>query len=246
MILYIILFLLVCKYILTLNTERRSENKDPESSVKILTYNIQRLPWLQIPNIDVQLLLEHADIVCLQEDFSIGLQSVKNVHGYKPGARLWKAVASGLSVYSKVRWESARFEAFYNCSWTDGDALADKGFIEIEYESFVLYNTHLQSGSEKDVGAVRKAQLEQLLQSAQKWKKPVCIVGDLNQDVKSIQIPGWQAHTSVEPTFDAKLAEPRDWLDGMLCRQVNVIDKARQKFDAHADHFAVQFHLHIH
>jgi hypothetical protein len=221
-----------------------------QRKLTVMTYNVQRLPFfMQAPNVDIKKLLALCDIVCLQEDFyrpgrrRQTLPGVGVFHGGIASSTLlhpFKVLDSGLSVYSKLKWESAEFVPYYDCSIASGDAFADKGYVVLEFPSFYLLSTHMQS----EDFYTHNRQLQQMLAHIQELAKPVFLVGDFNIDLRTVYVADFVVHTSPEPTFPCKQGVlPTEWLDGALARDVHVEAVQRSAPDAYADHYALTFEI---
>lgn len=213
--------------------------------IRILSNNVQRLPWTMHKGVDVSKLLKEAEIVCLQEDFShpcksytCNMDRLSIFHaGIYNRSKPWRIADSGLSVYSKYRWKSARFFPFAHSALGAGDIFADKGIVCIDYGSFLLCNVHLQSDNEQ----VNQMQIDEIFQILQKnyyYCERVVIVGDFNTDMRTLKVSGFQNWYTDKPTYPV-LPCATDWLDGALCKGDVLSQIDRMIVDEVADHYAV-------
>ena len=182
----------------------------PETNnLKILTYNIQRVPYFFLrPNIDINKLLESYDILCLQEDFypNIFDKNLKNINVYHIGTNKWfKITDSGLTIYSKVYLEFIEFINFKKLESVD--KLSDKGFLVTKYLDTYIINTHLQATYYiKDLAnSVAYQQLNEIFEYLNKKKiKKFIILGDFNIDLDKININYNKAYPNC-PTHYSKM-----------------------------------------
>jgi hypothetical protein len=88
-----------------------------KDKLKVLTYNVQRLPYFIFrPIIDITKLLHKYDVICLQENFNQILSNYQSfdVNCIVPKCPFHKIVNSGLTIYSKVPINYIGFEGFNN------------------------------------------------------------------------------------------------------------------------------------
>lgn len=160
------------------------------SNITFLTYNIQRLPYMFRPNIDIKKLMKKYDVICLQENFCNIVGSNKISHGFhciSPGSSIFKLVDSGLSIYSKYPIEYIEFVRFSNL--TSVDKLSDKGFLVAKLNDIIIVNTHLQATYELDKNNFDRSykQLQQIFNYVKKYEK-VLICGDINMNIHELNI----------------------------------------------------------
>ena len=77
-----IFFLLFYCLIKNINTEYTFNKVLNYTKLKVLTYNIQRLPFMFRPTIDIKELMKKYDIICLQENYCNILGTNKFSFGY--------------------------------------------------------------------------------------------------------------------------------------------------------------------
>lgn len=239
----ILIVILLYSYTCVLHTTFRNNIHSPFlSSIKIITYNVQRLPFLFRPNVDVNLLFEKsgADILCLQEDFG-HFYSNHSQHGnqynvYHPGLQSkWGFTDSGLTIYSKQPFHCADFIPFTASS--GADSFAEKGFAILTFQDFILINTHLQSEDDHVID-VQLQTLSTFLQQQPPDQK-IIIVGDFNRDL--VSIPPFQKEVITliphKPTFQ------KYCLDGGMCKHMKLLSITNLQLDPYADHEAVMIEL---
>ena len=113
------------KYFLIENTLNLKTNK-----IKILTQNIQRLPYYFRKNVNIDNIMKKYDILCLQENFCSIIENNKKCFNYNciiPNGSLFKVIDSGLSVYSKIKLKFIDFIRFNDL--ISVDKFCDKGFL---------------------------------------------------------------------------------------------------------------------
>jgi exonuclease III len=211
---FIVLFTLLLiyysyiKYIPLIEKYDNLINKN-KKKLKMLTYNVQRLPYYFRPNVDIDKLMGKYDVVCLQEYFCSVLGLNKKAYGYNciiPSSPFYKIVNSGLAIYSKYPLEYIDFISFDNLSYIDG--MSDKGFLIVKFNDLYIINTHLQSSYEVENNDYdcAKIQLNKILDYCKnKNLKKVVICGDMNLDLKYIDIDGYKKIISQEPTHWNKM-----------------------------------------
>lgn len=178
--------------------------------LRILTYNIHGLPWIQVP-IEAILLWSYvkcrSDVICFQEVFSRKLRQ-KILHlAPKYGFRVFFPAVEprclgkpllgfftpcGLCILVKQSFiivNQPRFVPFYNKSGLD--SLVNKGIfiLEILYgkKQIQIFNTHFQADFTEvpcypvDYSEVRRAQEAQLYFLATDFEFPL-ICGDFNKN----------------------------------------------------------------
>lgn len=238
-----------------------SVDNEQLSHVRILTYNIQRLPYLYRPPIDIELLMKDHDIVCIQENFcsifNPRASPKTNVYGciYVSGI-FTKITDSGLCIFSKVRFTFIDFVRFTNSRFVD--KFADKGFLAIRIKDTVIINTHLQSTYNLE-NNYSKTALDQLLQIKDYCKtnrfEKVIIVGDFNLDIKTINIDGFDKLIPYIPThwnkmkciFNQSAISQIDksympyYYDGAYFKGVTIANGCTSCYDKYTDHLGVSF-----
>ena len=176
--------------------------------LRILTYNIHGLPWINCPMKSILMWIRwkaDPDIICLQELFSKGLQEKVELYAPFLGYRVYNPEhhtcfgktymkfhsPSGLCILVKNGipiCDEPYFEAFDDASGVD--RLVKKGIfvVSVVYKGkrFDILNTHFQSDFTElpcyrlRYDATRMAQELQLAKLCKKYSLPF-ILGDFNQ-----------------------------------------------------------------
>ena len=229
------------------------------TKIKVLTYNIQRLPYMFRPNIDIKKLMEKYDVLCLQENFCNIVGSNKISFGYhciSPGCPFYKLVDSGLSIYSKFPIKFIEFIRFNNL--TSVDKLSDKGFLVVQLNDLIIVNTHLQATYELDKSNFERSyqQLSQIVDYVKKYEK-VLICGDINMNIHELDInPEYNKIIPPQPTHWTKMnsilsrtsaEQLPDYLpyyyDGGFYKGINIENIECTKEDVYTDHLGVTFQI---
>ena len=170
--------------------------------LNVVSYNIQARPLLDNASAKVSGIgkrLTEFDLVGIQELFvgSSGFASGAagmNFRYFEPKSHMCKIVNSGLAILSKYPVECTAQEYFEE-EGSFQNVLASKGIfmarIRIAGRILDFYTTHLAAGREKDSGAARKAQSEQILSFIQKNSPPehaVILTGDFNWKLKKLKL----------------------------------------------------------
>jgi exonuclease III len=178
------------------------------NKIKVLTYNIQRIPIYFRPKIDIHNLMKKYDIVCLQENFCNLISSNKQSYGYNcviPMGKFYKLFDSGLSIYSLYPIRYIDFVEF-NCSSLI-DSSGSKGFLIVQINDFILINTHLQASLSiyLDYTDIAFNQLKMILSYIKKHNfHKVLICGDFNLNLNTLKPDdNYNVITTKEPTHYA-------------------------------------------
>lgn len=233
-------------------------NLKNRNKIKVLTYNIQRLPYLFRPTINVDLLMNKYDVICLQENFCNFLGTNKKSFGYNyisPKSPFYKLVDSGLSIHSKVPLEFINFIPFHNLSSVD--KLSDKGFLIVKLFDFYLVNTHLQAVYSHNDGNIINTnnQLNEIVNHCKNYNK-IIIMGDFNMDLRNTTIQHYKKIIPKQPThwsqmnsiFNKSSAvklndyEPF-YLDGAFYKNLKVKNVNVSREDILTDHLGVSFDI---
>jgi endonuclease/exonuclease/phosphatase family metal-dependent hydrolase len=177
-----------------------------EGRFSMLTYNVAGLPQLisgSDPAVNLALvspLLNHYDLVLVQEDFAYHAELAANaLHEYRsePMRDRHAFMPDGLNRFSRfalgwvhrVRW--ARCSGYLGSA---SDCLADKGFSFSQLTladglSVDVYNLHAEAGSQPGDVAARRSNFEQLARylADRSEGRPVIVAGDSNL---RMSIPG--------------------------------------------------------
>ena len=223
---------------------------------KILTYNIQRLPYLFRPELNINNLLESYDIICLQENFCpiFGFNKV-NYTSIIPSSPFYKIVNSGLSIYSKYPIEYIDFVKFDNLKSID--RMSDKGFLVVKILDTYIINTHLQACYNFKEHHINETNhnLHNIIQYCKKYKK-VLICGDFNLELNNLIIDDYNKIVTNEPThwhsmnsiFNESSATKKDkyypfYFDGGIYKNLNINNIKTVNHDIYTDHLGVSFNL---
>ena len=171
-----------------------------DDTLKVVSYNVQVRPVLddagKLPEIGKR--ITDFDIVGIQELF-VGAERLKNAAGgmnfryFAPRRHIFKIVNSGLAVLSRYPVESTAQEYFQK-EGSFENVLGSKGIfmtrIIIDGQVLDFYTTHLAAGREKDSGAARQSQTEQIIRFIQKHSPAdhaVILTGDFNWKLNKLQ-----------------------------------------------------------
>jgi hypothetical protein len=229
-----------------------------KNKIKVITYNIQRLPIMIFRNnIDMEKIIKEYDLFFFQEDFTQIFKS-RILYGLNciiPGNNdlfNCKITDSGLSIYSKYKIKFKKFVEFENLEFTDN--LANKGFIIFELNDIIMINTHLQAGGEKN--KISLEQLQIIFKEVKKYEK-VLIVGDFNINIKDILNipPEYKKICTLIPTHWMKNSffgfgssiynrnyKPY-FFDGGFYKNINISNIDTHYYDKFTDHLAVSFEI---
>lgn len=160
-------------------------------SLSVITWNIQKLPWITKSVSCLTDLLDKYDIILLQECFMVQIQTLKNLFpthwiskGFLSGPKL---LNSGLVILSKYPIVQVQFYPFENSNPYTSDYLCEKGIlvatVYVGGKYLYVVNTHLQASyySPYDPVALEQfAELEKIIKLMEKNK--YIIAGDFNID----------------------------------------------------------------
>lgn len=255
--LFILLFYILIKsFKVKENFALSEKNKNINNEIKVLTYNVQRLPYLIRPKVDIKKLMNKYDIVCLQENFCNIIGSNKSTFGYNcicPGGSIFKLVDSGLSIYSKYHINYIDFVRFNNLKSVD--KLSDKGFLIVEINGIIFINTHLQATYNLKNNNFEESneQLNQIFNYVKKYNK-VVICGDINMNIQEFKFddyknicPPYPTHWSKMESFISSTSaiERKGFLpyyyDGGFYKNVVIENISCVKEDEFTDHLGVHF-----
>jgi len=207
--LWIIREKLTTRYLLRKNRKKTIKNK------RILTYNIQRLPYSTKPLFILKTLIRDHSIVFLQEcfcnvfydDIEYHFPEYNIIKGTMSGYRL---INSGLVLLSKYPIMHHYFISFSSQHYLTSDVLAEKGFIValIQFGMYKIYfiNTHLQSSVYFNDDAVALSQWKELFLHVNQLEYPWIIGGDFNLNYSRIlqHIQPYTIYTTLTPSIYIK------------------------------------------
>ena len=254
----VIIFSIIINYILSKRQfiyVNNLINIKTEYPLKILTYNIQRLPYTTKTNVDISRLLITYDIICFQENFcsiSGGNKKKINHNCIQPAGAFFKLTDSGLTVYSKYHINFVEFVRFNNLSSID--KFSDKGFLVFKIDELYVVNSHLQASYNLfDKNENGYCQLNQIIEYCKYFEK-VVICGDFNIDLKNLTIPMYGKITTQIPThwslmngiFNSSCAVKKEnylpfYYDGGLYKNILVTCVKTENFIKDTDHLGVSF-----
>ncbi len=238
----------------SINIVQNTFNLIPNNSIKLLTFNCQRLPYLFRPNVDIDKLMLEYDIICLQENFCslFGTNKIKKYNCIHLSGSIYKFVDSGLTIYSKYKIEFIDFIRYNNLK--NIDILSDKGFLVLKLKDIYIVNTHLQGSYSTLENPIAQKQLKNIIDYLKNIEK-VIICGDLNIQLNELNVPNYNTITPPIPTHWEKL--DRDFLsassaeekpgmvpcyfDGGIYKNINIKDIDAKKIDNYSDHLGVSF-----
>lgn len=231
-----------------------------ENKIRLLTYNIQRLPYFFRPKLNIIDLLEKYDIICFQEDFcpDIHPNELKYFNIFHIGADSHlKLVDSGLSIYSRIPLKFIDFVRFTNLGSID--KLSDKGFLVVKYKDIYIINTHLQASYNLTDGGsnIAKKQLQKIIKYLRKNEiNKFIIMGDFNLELDKLKIKSFEKLIPKEPThytemsniFNKTSSYPQDGfiplkIDGAIYNNVSVKKSKTVNYDKYTDHLGISFYL---
>ena len=232
-----------------------------DDRIKVLTYNIERIPIYIRSKIDIDKLMKKYDIVCLQENFCNLIGSNKQSYDYNcviPKGSLYRLFDSGLSIYSKYPIKYIDFIGFDKTSLIE--SLAFKGFLVVQIADFILINTHLQASLNiyNDNSNIALSQLKTILAYVKKHNyHKVLICGDFNLDLKQLLVKNYDKLSTTEPTHyadyysylglktSAKAIEGFTgfYYDGGLYKDMVVSNIKTVMDDEYSDHKGVSFEI---
>lgn len=231
------------------------------NKIKVLTYNIERIPIYIRPKVDIDKLMKKCDILCLQENFCNLIGSNKQSYNYNcviPQGSFYKLIDSGLSIYSKYPIKYIDFIKFNNSSLIE--SVASKGFLVVQIANLILINTHLQASLSihDDNTDITLSQLKTILSYVNKHNyHKVLICGDFNLNLKYLSVNGYNTLSSNQPT---NYADYNDYLglktsatpiknytgiclDGGLYKNITVNNIKTVIYDEYSDHKGVIFDI---
>ena len=229
--------------------------------IKVLTYNIERIPIYIRPKVDIDKLIEKYDILCLQENFCNLIGSNKQSYDYNcviPKGTFYKLIDSGLSIYSKYPIKYIDFIGFDKTSLIE--SFASKGFLVVQIADIVVINMHLQASLNihNDNTNIALSQLNTILFYVKKHKfHKVLICGDFNLDLKQLSVNGYNIVSTDQPTHYVDYysylnpktsATPMEnftgfYYDGGLYKNITINNIKTVMDDEYSDHKGVSFDI---
>jgi len=233
---------------------------DKKKYMKVLTYNVQRMPYMFRKNIDIKSLMETYDIVCLQENFTSFFGTNKNHFGCNcviPGCNVFNLRDSGLSIYSKYNITYIDFIPFKIL--TSVDKYSSKGFLLVQIKDIIFVNTHLQSIYKESDNEIVMKQLKQILDKCSVFFK-VVIVGDFNINLNCFFYDEETNFDVIKPPIPTHWNKPYEkyntyasavpgnnlfpyFYDGGFYKNVKVKNINTERHDMFTDHLGVSFDL---
>ena len=262
----VVLYYKIIKNQFVLKNSFKLENENIENNkISLLTYNIQRLPYLFRPNVNIKELMKMYDIICLQENFCSLFGTNRNCYEYNcvhPSGSFFKLTDSGLSIYSKYKIKFINFIRFNNLNSVD--KLSDKGFLIVKINDLFVVNTHLQSIYNKDDKPdIAYNQLRQILSYCNKFNNLI-ICGDFNICLSKINdmyikkynyskiITDIPTHwNSINGIFNDSYSYQKSseylsfYYDGGFYKNIFVDNIKTVNYDKYTDHLGVSFTIQI-
>jgi exonuclease III len=254
--LYIIIYYIIKKNfpLFVLHKDLSFNNK----VIKVLTYNVQRLPFLFRPCININDLLNKYDVICLQENYCdlFKQNNSYNVNCVIPKSSIFKIADSGLTIYSKLPIHYIDFIRFENlCSI---DRVADKGFLIVQINDFILINTHLQASynlTDNNNFTKAEEQIKTIINKVKNHNK-IIICGDFNYNINEIEIndfnnicPNVPTHWMQMGSILSKTSATKInnyypyYFDGALYKNININNINVENYDNYTDHLGVSFDI---
>ncbi len=173
--------------------------------VHAITYNIHGLPWsnMKLNRILTWVLEVQVPLVCFQEAFTANtrqtIRSTLEPHGYAviiPRDEGVSLFPSGLVTAVNRKYWDVLGESFQSyLTYHNVEIFANKGFQRLTLrnretrQTLHIVNTHTQSDEEVLMWTpysyrktIRYKQAEQILAYCEKYREPVLVVGDFNQE----------------------------------------------------------------
>jgi endonuclease/exonuclease/phosphatase family metal-dependent hydrolase len=183
--------------VMPVKKQSNPSNPSNPSNVKIICYNIQKLPWI-IKKLDPIIeLLNKFDIILLQECFDEMNQNLEDLFPtfniYRGKLKNINLMNSGLVIMSKFPFIEDRcfFHIYENSNKYTDDSLAEKGFISVDIiinnQNITFINTHLQCSNYSRYDQYALLQFDELCEYLKKIKNKFIVGGDFNIDVIDLQ-----------------------------------------------------------
>ena len=261
LIIIILIILYYCNYkkAVTLIKQNIIHPTINQDKLKVITYNIQRLPYLIRPSFDILHLLDKYDIICLQEDFypSKKLTDINYNLCHIGTNSIFKLVDSGISIYSRIPLEFIEFISFQNLKSVD--KLSDKGFLVMKHKDIYFFNIHLQSSyfDSDNNGLSTVVQLNQITDYITKNKiDKFIIIGDFNMELDILHtqynkiVPDRPTHyQKPNSLFNSSAFHKKNYIahkfDGAIYNNLNITNIETSVWDDYADHMCVSFDLNL-
>ncbi len=168
--------------------------KNNNIGLSIVTYNIQKFPWLLKSFKNIREILNKFNIILLQECFD---ETFESLHKIFPDYNIYRGklkninlMNSGLVILSKFPIENYKFHIYQYCNLNTSDCLAEKGFISVDIKInnkiIKIINTHLQSSYHCRYDNYAFVQFDELNNYINSVKTDYIIGGDFNIDVNDL------------------------------------------------------------
>lgn len=258
-IIYIFISYFISKNNLIINNNYVYKKK---KNIKVLTYNIQRLPYLLRPMVNFNFL--DYDIICFQECF-MDIMNLRNdyfeMNCCIPKSNYLFLIDSGLVILSKFKINYIDFITYKNMKSVD--KLAQKGFLVCLINDILIINTHCQACYNKDnkLANIVNKQLEQInnyIENIKHKYKDILVVGDFNKCLTSItDFKGIKLQSTNPTIYDDELGlisktspnkkyknQKPKWLDGgfmygnLDCKSIKTV-----QLDNLTDHSGVEMNI---
>ena len=188
-----------------------NKSKNKNKNVSIVTYNIQKFPFLFKSFEPIKRLVENHSIILLQECYDEAFASLEdyfpNYYICRGSLKGINVMNSGLVILSMYPILETSFTRFNNYNALTFDRFTEKGYltalIEINGKQMMIVNTHLQSCDFEEYDPIALLQLQELLEYAMYITTPYIIGGDFNIDVNECKTrnPVLLIHQPTTPTI---------------------------------------------
>lgn len=172
-------------------TEPYKISSNKNKNLSIVTYNIQKFPFLFKSFEPIKRLVENHSIILLQECYDEAFASLEdyfpNYYICRGSLKGINVMNSGLAILSMYPILETCFTRFNNYNALTFDRFTEKGYltalIEANGKQMMVVNTHLQSCDFEEYDPIALLQLDELLEYARYITTPYIIGGDFNIDV---------------------------------------------------------------
>lgn len=165
------------------------------SSLRILTYNIQKFPWSRKSLGALTHLAERYEVIFLQECFDDTWQALSEVlphfYCFRGTLNRLNVMNSGLAILSRYPIVCGDFLEFAHANRWTFDIFSEKGWlsavVDVNGEKIRLINTHLQSCDFDRFDQTALTQFDELLAYLRTVHEPFVMGGDFNVDVQDLK-----------------------------------------------------------
>lgn len=264
----------ICHYILFYNTfiinNKIRKKIEPNKSLEVCVYNLQRMPYFG-RTIKLSDELLEKDIICVQEYFNDlffkrnkYLNSLNSHNILVPEKPKKRIIDSGLCILSKYDLQYVSFVPFSRAMSVD--KMACKGFIISRIDDLFVINTHLQSCYKKDANKCdimdyQQDEIWEYIENNKLHLSNLLLVGDFNRNIENIKWkiePDKIIKTEMPTIWDDKdgiipnttpiqkcITQVPFWCDGgfLWSKKYSITNIRTEILDIYADHISVCFTL---